>query len=69
MSDIHGSCLCGEVELSLPKDLPVAICRESQVYSPKRSELMEQIVSTAERPVVQCKSSHAPEVRERRGGE
>lgn len=56
MSDIHGSCLCGEVELSLPKDLPVAICRRFPVYSLKRRELMKQTVSTAGRPVDPCKS-------------
>lgn len=32
MSDIHGTCYCGEIELSLPKDLPIAICRKSHVY-------------------------------------
>jgi hypothetical protein len=28
MSDIHGSCLCGDIEISVPKDLQVVLCRK-----------------------------------------
>lgn len=28
MSDIHGACLCGDIEISVPKDLQVVLCRK-----------------------------------------
>lgn len=57
MSDIQGSCLCGDVTITLPKDLPVGICRESLSALPMISKAdAEQTALAVARPVEQCKT-------------